>query len=38
MNESIINYANYSEIIVDIITVKNKNRKTNSHYRLKKNI
>lgn len=37
MNESIINYANYSEI-VDIITVKNKNRKTNSHYRLKKNI
>lgn len=23
MNESIINYANYSEIIVDIITVKN---------------
>lgn len=30
MNESIINYANYSEIIVDIITVKkySKNRKT----------
>lgn len=24
MNESIINYANYSEIIVDIITVKKK--------------
>lgn len=26
MNESIINYANYSEIIVDIITVKKTGR------------